>query len=573
MDNPRLQFALYVVLVLVLVGFVVVTVHLSRRDAERAAAAAAGGAATATSASSSRALPLPSSSNLPSGPQTAATSAQQYVRKALEPSDAIKVLVQFLQYLVIIGGVAVPWPGLLVGMFQAASVVFGAAGQVVSLDCWLENYFRSSVSLPLAIQRQLVPFIGAVAVWLVVLVVQLLWGVCAGMAKCCSASFKHGRRGVTQPQQRRGRSVGAGSRFMQPLKRVWDMLPLTSLVCLFYAYPSLLRAALGFFACLSVDVINSSSAPVTVPLMAHPRGYFVGDTRALCFEGLHRSWALGLGLPAVLMLCVGVPGGLFWVLKANEGHAADFSFHRHFGFLYCSFRVPERVWWEAVWSVQTVAMSAVAVFHFQLQAYYSMLLLALTLCVSIAMQQVFKPYAVHKLHVMHSSASVCLLLTVFGGLAMFSVDKSAESLLPVQVAVGVLVLLMDVVMVGWCVYVIVSRGVSRACGVCTKKDGVLGKGPYPGSQLGLPVDNRDPLGSHPSHVAGSNHPRHSLLSKFRCGVGVDNLCGFCCKEDTVLDYKAGNPSNQLSLPEPPVESRPWDTLGRGPSQSTDSKYP
>jgi hypothetical protein len=572
MDNPRLQFALYTVLVLVLVGFVVVTVFLSRRDAERAAAAAPGAAATATAASSSSAAPLPSRSNMSIGPQAAASSAQQYTRKVLEPPDAIKVLVQFLQYLVIIGGVAVPWPGLLVGMFQAASVVFGASGQAVSLDCWLEHYFKSSVSLPLAIQRQLVPFIGAVAVWLVVLVVQLLWGIGAGMAKCCSSGcFRHGSRGVTQPQQRRGRSVGAGSRFMQPLKRVWDMLPLTSLVCLFYAYPSLLRAALGFFACLSVDVINSSSATVTVPPMAHPRGYFVGDTRALCFEGWHRVWALGLGLPAVLLLCVGVPGGLFWVLKANKSRAAGFSFRRHFGFLFCSFRVPERVWWEAVWSVQTVAMSAVAVFHFQLQAYYSMLLLALTLCISIAMQQVFKPYAVHQLHVMHSSASVCLLLTVFGALAMFSVDKSADSLLPVHVAVSVLVLVMDVLMVGWCVYAIVSTGVSRACGVCIKKDGVLGKAPYPGSQLGLPVESRVPLGSGPSHVSDSKHPRPSLFSKFRCAVGVDYLCGLCCKEDTVLDDTAGNLGSNLGLPEPPAKSH---ALGGGPSQvTTASKYP
>jgi formate hydrogenlyase subunit 3/multisubunit Na+/H+ antiporter MnhD subunit len=56
--------------------------------------------------------------------------------KGIRISDQIKVPVQFLHYLVILGGVSAPWPAFLSTAFTTAAVVFGAAGgQSSSLDC------------------------------------------------------------------------------------------------------------------------------------------------------------------------------------------------------------------------------------------------------------------------------------------------------------------------------------------------------------------------------------------------------------------------------------------------------
>ena len=58
--------------------------------------------------------------------------------KAVRPSDLCKVLAQFLQYLVILGSMSLPWPRFLTWVFSTATVVFGgASGQVLSFDCWL----------------------------------------------------------------------------------------------------------------------------------------------------------------------------------------------------------------------------------------------------------------------------------------------------------------------------------------------------------------------------------------------------------------------------------------------------
>jgi len=418
--NPGAQFGLYIFMFVVVVVFVALTVHISWKDAERAATLAA-----------TSAPPAPT----------------------LQPSDAIKVLVQFLQYLVIIGTVSVNWPQFMVNMFRAATVVFGASGEAVSLDCWLSHYFPSA-SPPLAIKRQVVPFLALLIVFPVVVLVQILWGAASAAVMYC---------GRCVAQHRRRRRGGQLDGCCQSLRLVLNKLPLTALVVIFYAYPSLLRASLGFFACLGVDSAGSSTSTVQAgALKAHAQGYWVGDTRQECFGSgsWHRAWAFGLGIPSLLLLCVGIPGGLLWVLKANEDKAEKVAFRRHFGFLYCSFRVPERVWWEAVWAAQTVALSVVAVFHYQVEAYYSMLLLAVIFCISIAAQQVFKPYTVHSLHVMHLAATVCLLFTVFGALAMFTVDKSAEAVQHVHTAVGILVLVMNALMVGWCVFALAKSSSS-----------------------------------------------------------------------------------------------------------------
>jgi hypothetical protein len=56
-------------------------------------------------------------------------------------SDLIKVLVQYLQYLMILSGTIAPWPQFLKSLFAACASVFGAAfGQVLPMDCWLSYY-------------------------------------------------------------------------------------------------------------------------------------------------------------------------------------------------------------------------------------------------------------------------------------------------------------------------------------------------------------------------------------------------------------------------------------------------
>ena len=157
-------------------------------------------------------------------------------KKAVLATDLIKVLVLFLQYTVIIGSVPVPWPlfDAVQRWFQAVGIVFAVgSGQALSLDCWLYHYIPQG-KLPLAVQRQLVYLLAPLFVWLAVMALQwLAWAV--------------GRWVV--PLVRRPKELTP----QQPAVLVLRKLPVTLLVLAFYAYPTLLRASLNFFACLSID--------------------------------------------------------------------------------------------------------------------------------------------------------------------------------------------------------------------------------------------------------------------------------------------------------------------------------
>jgi hypothetical protein len=145
--------------------------------------------------------------------------------RAVFITDYIKVLVQFLQYIMIIGSVFVPWPLFDVqrwlGLFGI--LVTMGAGQALSLDCWLYSYFPNS-KLPIAIQRILVNYLAPVSTLVFVVAVQVsLWAL---------------RRWVVPLLRKQKESA----RVRQPFL-VLRKLPVTIMVIVFYAYPILLRAS------------------------------------------------------------------------------------------------------------------------------------------------------------------------------------------------------------------------------------------------------------------------------------------------------------------------------------------
>jgi hypothetical protein len=233
-------------------------------------------------------------------------------------------------------------------------------------------------------------------------------------------------------------------------------LPVTLLVLAYYTYPTLLRASLGFFACMRIDRVPPE---VLLPagataLLNHTAGYWVSDIQQQCFAGYHKGWALGLGLPSILLWCVAVPFAMGLGLYLCRAKADEDSFRKHFGFLYRSYR-PEWVWWEAVWAVRTVVLTLISVFAFPMERYFSVLSLLVWFWASAVLQSVFQPYAFPKLHRMHMVSTSCLAATTVGALAMFAYDIQESTALRLRIAIALLVMLVNVGFVGWCVWQLV----------------------------------------------------------------------------------------------------------------------
>jgi predicted outer membrane repeat protein len=391
--------------------------------------------------------------------------------KAEAPAYYITILVKFVQYLVILGSMPAEWPSSLGFFYKIASLVFAASNnQVVSLDCVLGS--AQGDGIPPAVLKQLVYLIAPfVVVAAVMLMHMLLW--CLGrlimMAKLGNRPFisSYGGLGAT----------------------LLSKLPVTCLVVLIYAYPFLLRAALGFFACYRIDDANNGADPYPQFAVANAsQGYWVSALGQPCWQGWHGAWALGLGLPVSMLLCVGVPLAIVGLLRFNRKKLHDPAFKAHFGFLYRTFR-DERCWWEGVWAAQTTVLVALSVFRYNLGAYFSVLLVSYMFGVTAGLQLLFKPYASRKLHIMQLVASICLFTTAYIALSLFTVDVSTGSVY--QQAVGAIAIVLNLGFILWCCYCIArsSRGpVLLMCkGVCSCLTG--GRNAPPSSSNGPPVES------------------------------------------------------------------------------------
>lgn len=335
----------------------------------------------------------------------------------------------------ILGSISVPWPHFLSNAFFTASLEFSASAGQSSLECLVKHY-RSAVALPVAIQTQLITLLLApMAVLLTVILVLSMAHVIKHLVLACT---------------KRTRNQPVLGNFTQVPLALLSRLRVALVVITFYAYPKMVKVALGFFACLPIVVAGKGDYPQHA-LLTHGAGYWVHDIQQECFAGWHQAWALGLGVPAVVVLCIALPVALLLFLLKNRSKIKEPAFCEHYGFLYRNY-VDGKLWWEAVWAVQTILLTDVAVFHFSLKAYYSLLLMGFILLMSAAVQLVAQPYIHQKLHRLHLALTCCLFLNTWLALALFPVEVDQGALSSAHTLVGCVMLAMTVSFVAWCVF-------------------------------------------------------------------------------------------------------------------------
>eukprot|EP00877_Chromochloris_zofingiensis_P011015 jgi/Chrzof1/6167/Cz17g14020.t1 len=350
------------------------------------------------------------------------------------PSDVIKVLVLYLQYLIIISSAPLDWPRSLTAVFFAVSWVFAAGtSQAVSLDC-----IYSASGLPLAIKRLLTYLIGPFVIAGAVIIVYclILLGRKA-LERCLMMS--------------RGRLFTSQSLWGYVSNRV----PAILLVVLYaFFYPHLVKVGWSMFACYHIDDPNDHNKGLYRQYLQANGSYWVYDIQEPCWskhQGYHFIWALSLGIPTLLLFCIAVPVAIICCMRANKSMLGQLSFRTHFGFLYRNYT--ERCcWWEGIIATQTVLLVAISVFSSILGVYYELLLFCATFAVIIIVHQLCVPMRVKKLYFLQLAAYVCLLTVCFVSLSFLTLDAGASSPDAYREIAGALLLVQNIAFSGWAVY-------------------------------------------------------------------------------------------------------------------------
>ena len=357
---------------------------------------------------------------------------------AARPSSFLKLMIRHWQYLVIISTVRVGWPESLAAVFTGISLLFSVSNaQAMSLDC----IYASKGIIPEAVKPLITSLLAPVCILLMVLLGRLIvWRLVA--LSCVQKLRMRVNQGASSAGAVQHRHTG--SSFI-------DVLTVTFLVVLFYFYPGLVRTAFSFFACLRMDDISSTSKdPYPEFAVANASlGYWVFDVEQECWQGWHLSWSLALGVPCLLLFCVGVPLGIGFALwKAR--FALDLPESSHpLGFLYCNYRL-KRYYWEVVSTAQIALVAALSVFSFTLGPYFTMLLLNVAVALFLALQIRFQPFAFDVLHTTGCFSLIVLYFTTVISLTYLSDDVPTPNVY--KEAMGVIGLSANVVFAFWCLY-------------------------------------------------------------------------------------------------------------------------
>jgi hypothetical protein len=322
----------------------------------------------------------------------------------VQVSDLLRPLVLYMQYALILASVtSVELPAPLAYPLQALAWAWSpAVPGTLSIECILPQ--GSSSSIPVGIQRMLF-YLAMPGVMLMLLLAAE------------ATIFKLFR-------SKHANALGVRAR-----------LGSSAMVVCFFFMPSILRSTFGWFACIPID------APVAAPYAAGAVGSFwLHDPGQLCYQGYHRAWAFGLGLPLLVVVCALLPASILWVVLRNKHRLGDPVFMRHSGFLVRPY-VPAYCWWEVAVLGQMVLLTAVSVFSYSLRPLHDMVMVFALTAVAVSLI-VCKPYAQPAAGRTMLLGVYCLLLTSLG-LWSFSAFQSFVPSAAYRAAVGTLLLMVN----------------------------------------------------------------------------------------------------------------------------------
>jgi hypothetical protein len=302
-----------------------------------------------------------------------------------EPGLLLRPLLLYTQYALIISNLSIDFPSAVTVPLKAFAWFWAPASpQALSIDCLLLGYSNSAAAIPLAMQRVLVYVFIPLAMLVALLLLEAM------ILKLSKA-----------PSFRAGMS---------------DRLFSSAFVAAFFFLPSVARSTFSLFACLPTD------APASPPFVTAAVGSFWSlDLNMQCWVGVHRAFALGLGLPLLLLVCVGLPACILYRTITHRHNLAAPHITRHYGFLFRAYR-DEYCWWEGAVALQTQVLVAVGVFGHSLGPMYQVLVVNATLAVMTVLLMVARPHAHAAAYRVMLLAMWCLVVTSYIAMSFIPSD-------------------------------------------------------------------------------------------------------------------------------------------------------
>ena len=279
-----------------------------------------------------------------------------------------KILMTYLQIIMLTISFDLNWPSLVLDMFSAQSKVGGSSDQLFSIDCFIGSTFNPYYAK--LILLALLPAICA----LFSLIFWLLWG-----------KLRHS----THLKEKIIGSV---------------------VVQLFFFQPSLVKYNFSMFDCME---------------LAPGQSYMTGDMSIQCWQSEHLAYSLGLVVPSIAIWCVGIPLILLWSLFRHRNKLGDIEEKLKYGFLYKGFK-SDRFYWEFLTMLRKMLIICTSVFLKNISVPIQALVTFIIILISYILNEKCSPYNVHQLNAMEIKSIIVSAVTIYSGLFFLTGNLNQE---------------------------------------------------------------------------------------------------------------------------------------------------
>lgn len=359
----------------------------------------------------------------------------------LRAEDVLKILTIYAQSMFIISKAKVTWPSLMRGLATPFAFAFTGGTSIMPISCLLPAAEVLTVPGPyvLLLMQLLLPLGLVTGAMLIKL-------AASGISVLCSRCNGKARPDSTPPvcaAEVLDKSPDGTVMVLVPTlaQQLWVLF----LVVMFLSYPTLVNVALSLFACHKLD----APPPPLYPEYAVANatwGYWENQMSQACYEGIHRGWALALGVPLALVLVVGWPVYLLVLFLRKRRPEDEPRFQVQYGFIYRAFK-RKREWWGAVVVVHMAVLVWVSTFMSVLGAYYCTLLLSMLFGTMQALVLLLQPFEQPRLNWLKLASMAVLWLTSNATLAFmpgpvgYNLSEEGKNVLGAFMLVGNIVFL------------------------------------------------------------------------------------------------------------------------------------
>ena len=350
-----------------------------------------------------------------------------------EHSVIQRLTLSHLQVLGLVGNFNFIWPQILSSCFSIIDTI-SSLSPTSSLNGSIECFLRpSNMMIPVF---NILVSIGFLLLILTLIV--LLWIVIIPFLGLC--------------QRRKNNKTNGDDKMSNYTKLI------ISIIALFYiSYSSMTRTGLGIFNCILYSGETS--------------GRLANALDNKCFEGGHLKWVLSLGIPFTLIVVIGVPFIVWFILYRNRGNLInDRQVVARYGFLFAGYKI-DYWYWEIVILTRKLSLVLLTVFLSSSSSYTQGLTALLIMFAALCINLFFNPYEDHKLNNLESSGLVCSVLTIYLGLWTFEENNN----LMISWIVTVLVVGMNTVWFAYVLLIIFGKYKTKIVKFVNKRSGSTSK--------------------------------------------------------------------------------------------------